>query len=134
MQPAALARGRGLPGALLLGLALALWAFAPMAGRGALARSGAGSVAPVITCFAPADSSPAGAHPGPPGHRGGDHDACCLCQACCGGAAPLEARPGKVGVAAVQSVSPTAWTAADRAMPTPRRDHSRLPRAPPHSS
>jgi hypothetical protein len=113
-----------------MGLALVLWVAAPVAWSAAAARSAAGSLAFLLTCFAPADSSPAGAYPGPPGHSGGGRDACSFCQACCGGAAPMEARPGEVGTAPVQSDSP-AWTVADRALPTPRRDHSRLARAPP---
>lgn len=118
-------------GAALFGLALAVWLAAPLAGRIATPRSDAAAVARVLTCIASATSGVADAHPGLPGHNnGGDRDACMSCQVCCAAAAPLAARPGEVGMAPVQCVSP-AWTVADRALPTPRREHSRQARAPP---
>jgi hypothetical protein len=117
----------------LFGLALAIWAIAPIVGQVGAARAADLALARFFICFASVGSSPADAQPGLPGHDDDRERACPMCQASCGGVAPIAARPGQVGVAPVQRVA-LAWTVADRALPTPRRDFSRLARAPPASS
>jgi hypothetical protein len=65
-----------------------------------------------------------------PGRGQDHHDSCPICQVCCDGLAPYEARLQNIGMAPVQSAG-LAWTVADRALPAPRRDSARQPRAPP---
>lgn len=65
-----------------------------------------------------------------PGDHNQHRDGCPLCQFCCGGIAPIEARPNQVGRAPVQWTA-LARTVADRVLPAPPHDHSRQARAPP---
>ncbi len=114
-------------------LAAALFASAPFAAALA-ARTLAGkpdSVASIFICFASGVSLPDAltGRPGPMSDRGID---CVLCQTLCCGDAPLPARPGLVGAAAIQSES-LRWMVADYAAPTTRPRLSHRARAPPTS-
>lgn len=114
--------------ALLVAAAL-LWTAAPLAAGAAKARARTDGVGVFLNCFASGAPLP-DARPGRPGPNDDRAHACALCQAFCGGVAPLVARPGLVGAAPVQSDT-LSWTVADRAAPTPRRSLSHQARAPP---
>jgi hypothetical protein len=113
---------------LLFAAALAIQALAPAAAAIAMARPFAGSLSSIEICLEIRGS--AGDQQQLPGHNDRSRDACPLCQICCSGAAPLEARPNLAGLAPVQWTA-LAWTVADRALPAPRHEYSHQARAPP---
>jgi len=117
--------------ALLFALALAIQAFAPVAGNVAVARSLGDAGETVDLCLDGASS--AGDRHQAPGHLHGHRGACALCQAFCDGLAPLAARLVSPGMAPVQWTA-LDWTARDRALPTRLHDFSRQARAPPSLS
>jgi hypothetical protein len=112
---------------LLFALALAIQAFAPVAANIAMAH-GFG----LETCIETSGGGSANHHHQHrlPGHDDPHGGACPLCQACCSGVAPIEARPSVAGMVPVQW-TPHGWTVADRALPAPHRDHTHEARAPP---
>jgi len=114
---------------LFFALTLAVLAMAPGASR--LAMAGGGFTAGEPCLSSGGDQTPDRRES--PGH--GDHhsDCCFPCGACGDGVAPVASRPLHIGMAPVQWRS-LAWTAADRALPAARRDHSRQARAPPSHS
>ena len=117
---------------LIFALALTIQVIRPAGANGAIARAFDEAPRPFSTCLqiggAPADGSQQ-----LPGHNDRHHDSCLLCQVCCDGMAPLEARPHQVGKAPVQRIA-LAWTVADRVLPTPPHEYSRQARAPPSLS
>jgi len=116
-------------GVLVFMLALAVQALAPAVANVAMALTSSEAGRSFSLCLR-AGGSPAGNSQQLPGHNDRHRDACLLCQVCCDGIAPIEARPNDVGRAHVQWTA-LAWTVADRVLPTPRHDHSRQARAPP---
>lgn len=114
---------------LLFALALAFQAAAPVAATVAMER---GSSPSVEICLKAAGKAAASDNQ-LPGPHDSKRDICALCEFCCSGVAPLEARPNPVGLAPVQWTA-LAWTVADRALPALRHDHARQARAPPFVS
>lgn len=116
-------------GVLVFALALTIQVMAPVAANVGMARTSDEAGRTFSLCLqdggSPADNSRQ-----LPGHNDRHRDACPLCQVCCDGLAPIEARPNDVGRAPVQWTA-LAWTVADRVLPAPRHDHSRQARAPP---
>lgn len=110
-------------------LALTIQVIAPAGANVAMARASGEAQQSVSICLSiggdPADNSQQF-----PGHNDRHHSSCLLCQVCCGGIAPIEARPHQVGKAPVQWIV-LAWTVADRVLPAPRHKHSHQARAPP---
>lgn len=116
---------------LLFALAMAVQAFAPVAGNVAIAKNLRGAGESIELCLKAAVS--AGDQQQAPGQLHSHRDACALCQAYCDGVAPLAARLAPLGMAPVQWTA-LHWSVADRALPTPHHDYSRQARAPPSHS
>jgi hypothetical protein len=114
-------------GSLLFALALAFQAAAPVAASVAMERAALSDG----LCSAIAD------RPAAKSKRAGSHDAgrglCSLCELCCSGAAPVEAKPASIVFAPVNWTRDVAWMATDDVLPALRHDRSRQPRAPPFS-
>jgi hypothetical protein len=118
-------------GRLFLALALAIQVFSPAAAN--IAQSNAASTKTAFQiCLKTASDFATGKQqlPGRPERHGGG---CAFCRLSCDGPAPFAAAVTEIRVAPVQSRS-CAWTAADRASPTPREASWRQPRAPPQYS
>lgn len=115
-------------GRMLL-MAAALFVSAPFAASLAAraVADGQDSVALVLICFASGAPDALTGQPGTASDHGID---CVLCQTLCCGFAPLAARPGLVGAAPIQRLSPR-WMVADRAAPTRKPRLSNWARAPP---
>ena len=116
-------------GVVVFALALAVQVLAPVVVKVAMARTFDDAGRTFSLCLQAGDS-PSDNSQRLPGHNDLHRDACLLCQLCCDGIAPIDARSNYIGTAPVQWTA-FAWTAADRALPTPHHDHSRQPRAPP---
>ena len=116
-------------GVLVFALALTIQVWAPVVASVAMAQTATDAERRLSLCLN-AGGDNADRSQQLPGHHNQHRDACPLCQFCCGGIAPIEARPNQVGRAPVQWIA-LAWTVADRVLPTPAHDHSRQARAPP---
>jgi hypothetical protein len=114
---------------LLFALALAIQALAPTAANVAIAQGSAETRQSLALCSQIGDV-PADDFGRLPGHGNHHSGACLLCQICCDGVAPFEARPSQVCRVPVQWTA-LAWMAMHSAMPAPRVEHSRQARAPP---
>ncbi|MBG0811326.1 hypothetical protein IY145_18405 [Methylosinus sp. H3A] len=117
---------RNLASIILFSLALAIQAIAPA--TAGLVQS---SLAPGQICATFADVS-AVASVTPAGHAEAGPRLCDLCAMCCGGAAPLAARPDITAVASPDWVS-AEWAAPVRRAAAFQPDHARRARAPPLS-
>lgn len=116
-------------GVFVFVLALAVQVMAPAAANVAMAQASGTANQAFALCLQDAGDSADGSRQ-LPGHKDHHRDSCPLCQICCGGIAPIEARPYQVGRAPVQWAA-LAWTVADRVLPTPRHEHAHQARAPP---
>ncbi len=118
-------------GRIFFALALTIQVFSPAAANIAQSKTDSAKTAFQI-CLKTASDFATGKQqaPGLPERHGGG---CAFCRLSCDGSAPFGAVVAEVGVAPVQSRS-RAWTAADRALPTPREANWRQPRAPPQYS
>jgi hypothetical protein len=113
---------------LFFALALAIQAFSPAVASFAMAQASADNRSFTEICFQSGDGSAGSGQA--PNQSDRHHDACALCQTCCSGVSPLQARPNPVGEAPFQW-SALAWTVADRALPAPCHEYSHQARAPP---
>lgn len=123
---------------LLFAMALALQVVAPVAVNVAMATraeaaavSAGGVIAAGELCLK--DAGAGGPSREAPAHLKGHRDACLLCQAYCGGVAPVGARAARLGMAPVHWTA-LAWTQTDRVLPAAPHDYSRLARGPPSNS
>ncbi len=112
---------------LVFALALAVQVLGPAAASLAMARGaqhGRGIEICAPTSDGPQDPKRRAAHD--------HHGSCLLCQLCCNGVAPSEAKSQEFGKASVQWTA-WSWTAADRASPAHRHGEPYQARAPPVS-